>query len=92
MFINNIWLREKFLFYCDKIRFRLVRTLRLFYRLISRAFNTLKAKLNPICHLLPLLGAHHILHVSRIKVNVDYTQFFFMFMEPCILVYSIMII
>jgi len=32
-------------------------------------FNPLNAKLNPICHLLALLGAHHILHVSRIKVN-----------------------
>jgi len=29
------------------------------------------AKLNPICHLLPLLGAHHILHVSRIRVNAQ---------------------
>jgi len=29
----------------------------------------LNAKLNPICHLLALLGAHHILHVSRIRVN-----------------------
>ena len=33
-------------------------------------FNPLNAKLNPICHLLALLGAHHILHVSRIRVNV----------------------
>ena len=32
-------------------------------------FNTSNAKLNPICHLLALLGAHHILHVSRIRVN-----------------------
>jgi len=31
--------------------------------------NALNAKLNPICHLLALLGAHHILHVSRIRVN-----------------------
>ena len=31
--------------------------------------NPLKAELNPICHLLALLGAHHILHISRIKVN-----------------------
>ena len=31
--------------------------------------NTLNAKLNPICHLLALVGAHHILHVSRIRVN-----------------------
>jgi len=29
-------------------------------------FNPLNAKLNPICHLLALLGVHHILHVSRI--------------------------
>jgi len=32
-------------------------------------FNTLNAELNPICHLLALLGAHHILHISRIRVN-----------------------
>jgi hypothetical protein len=30
---------------------------------------SLNAKLNSICHLLALLGAHHILHVSRIMVN-----------------------
>jgi hypothetical protein len=24
---------------------------------------------NPICHLLALSGAHHILHISRIRVN-----------------------
>jgi hypothetical protein len=28
-------------------------------------FNTLNAELNPICHLLALFGAHHILHVNR---------------------------
>jgi len=32
-------------------------------------FNPLNAELNPICHLLTLLGAHHILHVSRIRVK-----------------------
>ena len=32
-------------------------------------FNPLNAELNPICHLLALLGAHHILSVSRIRVN-----------------------
>jgi hypothetical protein len=31
--------------------------------------NPLNAKLNPICYLLALLGAHHILHVSRIRVK-----------------------
>jgi hypothetical protein len=35
-------------------------------------FNPLNAKLNPICHLLALLGAHPILHISRIRVNVCY--------------------
>jgi len=33
-------------------------------------FNPLNAELNPICHLLALLGAHPILHISRIRVNV----------------------
>jgi len=32
-------------------------------------FNPLNAELNPICHLLALLGAHPILLVSRIRVN-----------------------
>jgi len=32
-------------------------------------FNPLNTELNPICQLLALLGAHHILHVSRVKVK-----------------------
>jgi hypothetical protein len=32
--------------------------------------NLLNAELNPICHLLALLGAYPILHVSRIWVKV----------------------
>jgi hypothetical protein len=36
----------------------------------GNVFNPLKAKLNPICHLLALLGAHPIFHVSRIRVNI----------------------
>jgi hypothetical protein len=35
----------------------------------NSAFKGLNAELNPICHLLVLLGAHHILHISRIKVK-----------------------
>jgi transposase len=31
--------------------------------------NPLKSELNPICHLVSLLGSHHILHVSSIRVN-----------------------
>jgi hypothetical protein len=34
--------------------------------------NSLNADLNPIRHLLALLGAHHILHVSRIRVTLKY--------------------
>jgi len=33
--------------------------------------NPLNAELNPICHLLALLGVHHFLHVSRIRVKMD---------------------
>jgi len=29
--------------------------------------NPLNAELNPICHLLALLGAHHFFHISRIR-------------------------
>jgi hypothetical protein len=35
----------------------------------KKHINTLNTQLYPICHLLALLGAHHILHVSRIRVN-----------------------
>ena len=36
---------------------------------IKMGLNPLNAELNPICHLLALLGAHHILHISRIRVK-----------------------
>ena len=31
--------------------------------------NPLNAELNPIRHLLALAGAHHFVHVSRVRVN-----------------------
>jgi hypothetical protein len=31
--------------------------------------NALNPELNPICYLLALLGAHHFLHVSRVRVK-----------------------
>jgi len=31
--------------------------------------NPSNAELNPICHLLALLGAHHIFHVSGLRFN-----------------------
>ena len=33
-------------------------------------FNPLSPELNPICYLLALLGGHHFLHVSRIRVKL----------------------
>ena len=36
----------------------------------SPDFNPLNAELNPIRHLLALVGAHHILHVSRVRVKL----------------------
>jgi len=46
-------------------------TTRGIYSIIYRfeKFNPLNAELNPICHLLTLLGAHPIFHISRIRVN-----------------------
>ena len=35
----------------------------------STQINRLNPELNPICYLLALLGAHHFLHVSRIRVK-----------------------
>jgi hypothetical protein len=33
--------------------------------------NPLNAELNPTCHLLALLGAHHIFHVSGLRVKEE---------------------
>jgi len=37
---------------------------------LARSINPLKPELNPICNLLALLGAHHFLPVSRIRVKL----------------------
>jgi len=46
-------------------------------------FNPLNAELNPICHLLALFGAHHIFHVSglRVKMLVILCDFFVSFVK-----------
>jgi hypothetical protein len=39
-------------------------------QIVSRlTLNPLNTELNPICHLLTLLGAHHIFHISGLRVN-----------------------
>jgi len=45
--------------------------LRKLFRIKLSPINPLNTKLNPICHSLALLGAHHILHISRVRVNVQ---------------------
>ena len=45
-------------------------------------FNPLNTELNPICHLLALLGDHHILHISGLRVkrrNIFFTLFMYWF-------------
>ena len=37
---------------------------------VTGTINPLNSNLNPICHLLALLGAHLILYVSRLRVNI----------------------
>jgi len=43
---------------------------RLIALIVTIVINPLKPELNPICYLLALLGAHHFLHVSRIRVKL----------------------
>jgi len=45
------------------------------------AYNPLNAELNPICHLLALLGTHPILHVSRIRDNQSVQYLFTYFQQ-----------
>jgi hypothetical protein len=37
---------------------------------VNEGINHLNAELNPICRLLAFLGAHHIFHVSGLRVKV----------------------
>ena len=46
------------------------------YTCYFKAINPLNAKLSPICHLVALLGAHHIFHVSGLRVNPSRSNLF----------------
>jgi hypothetical protein len=37
--------------------------------MMATTINPLNADLNPICHLMAILEAHHILHVGKIRVK-----------------------
>ena len=45
--------------------------MRLYYSSRQVYFNHLNAELNPIYHLLALVGAHHIFHVSSVRDKVQ---------------------
>jgi hypothetical protein len=47
--------------------------------------SSLNAELNLTCHLLILLGAHHILHVSGVRVNLR-CDGFTLFCNVCVCV------
>jgi len=49
----------------------------------DKILNPLNAELNLICHLLALLGAHHIFHVSGLRVKS------LKFASPCIIMLQI---
>ena len=38
---------------------------------LNDCINPLNAELNPVRHLLAVVGAHHIVHVSRLRVKLD---------------------
>ena len=51
---------------------------------LNGCFIPLNAELYPICHLLALLGAHHILHVGRIIVNYGHTILFILLIRSLV--------
>jgi hypothetical protein len=53
---------------------------------IMLTLNPLNTKLNPICHLLALLAAHHILHVSSMRVNTKHWIFRLALTAFCLMV------
>jgi hypothetical protein len=68
--------RKTYLRHCSLFsRFVVFNCLTESFRLAKIDFNPLNAELIPICHLLALLGAHPILHVSRIRVKTRQTMY-----------------
>ena len=50
-------------------------------QLLKESINPLNPELNPICYLLALLGAHHFLHVSRVKLLTFRLLMSYIYME-----------
>jgi transposase len=50
--------------------------------------NPLSPELNPLCYLLALLGAHHFLHISRIRVkSLTFSLLIHIYMERLFLMF-----
>jgi hypothetical protein len=68
------WSLRRFLYHCNQIseekHNRSSHRRACFFAInLQPCFNPLNPELNPICYLLALLGVHHFLHVSRIRVK-----------------------
>jgi len=64
--------------FCMNFRLTYIHIYALIFLFVTLVFfNPLNAELNPICHLLALLGNHHISHVSEFRVNIlkDYFEY-----------------
>ena len=78
--VRNAWDRLLHCIVLVSEQGRLFFLLLLFFSSISRCgssgigINPLNPELNPICYLLALLGAHHFLHVSRIRVKLHVAE------------------
>jgi hypothetical protein len=77
-----------------KIRQQNCENLKYIFHSRIHAVNPLNADLNPICHLLALLGAHPIFYVSRIRVNSPLSKPISHFLSPkyCNLTFSLSLV
>jgi len=62
--------QAKQIFHYKEIKIKLYKTNATIWFNKTCRINPLNPELNPICYLLALLGAHHFLHVSRIRVKL----------------------
>jgi len=69
---DTFWFRNNYQTFRVKIQYsfkkRLQRATECSFRTVL--VNPLNPELNPICYLLALLGAHHFIHVSRLRVKL----------------------
>jgi len=72
----DFWRRSARISRKDKIRNNIIEQKMNVIRSLLADINPLNAELNPICHLLALLGAHHFLDASRIKVKTKQLQWY----------------